>query len=121
MVRGAPYTAGPAGCWNQVAEHSSALAIGVGRMASSLDPTVRRGANDLAVHRVAATLLVQVDSRKPLTLVCSGNCRVGCLCARQLGTRTLGARTISVAATWQLLSCCEYLAALWPAWGESSR
>src|SRR5271163_2336763 len=121
MVRGAPYSAGPAGCWNQVAEHSSALAIGVGRMASSLDPTVRRVANDLAVHCVAATVLVQVDSPKPLSLVCSGNCRVGCLCTRQLGTRTLGARTISVAATCELLSCCDYFAAVRSAWGESSR
>src|SRR5271165_6537313 len=105
MVRSSPYAAGHAGCWNRVAQHSSALAIGVGRMAPSLDPAVCRGANDLAVHCVAATLLVQVDSPQPLSLVCSGNCRVGCLCTRQLGTRTLGARTIAVFATWELLSC----------------
>src|SRR5271155_1248757 len=99
MVRGSPYPAGHTGCWNRIPNDSSALDISVGRMAPSLDPTVCRGANDLAVHCVAATLLVQVDSPKPLTLDCSGNRRVGRICSRQLGTRALGARTIAVVAT----------------------
>ena len=109
MVRGSPYAAGHAGCRNQIPNDSSALDISLGRMASSLDPNLRRGANDLAIQCVATTLLVQVDRSEPLTIDCSGNCRVGCICARQLGTRTVGARTIAIVATCELLSCCNIL------------
>src|SRR5271163_2953797 len=120
MVRGSPYPAGHTGCWNRIPNDSSALDISLGRMASFLDPTLCRGANDLAVHCVAATLLVQVDRSEPLTVDCGGNSRGGCIYARQLGTGALGARTIAIVATRKLLPCCNYLAALRSAWGESS-
>src|SRR3984885_8037556 len=121
MVRGSPRAAGLAACWNQPAKHSTAIGIGVGRMASSLDPIRDSDANDLAIQYVATTLLVQVDLSKSLTLDCSGNCRDSRLRARQLGARTLGARTIAVVATRKFLPGCDYLAALRSARSESSR
>src|SRR5208283_1616388 len=105
MVCGSSCAAGHAGGRNQVAIDSSALDIPVGRMAASLDPAVRRDANDLAIQRVTTTLLVQVDRSKPLALDCSGYCRGGGLCARLLGTRTLGAGTIAAVATCEFLPC----------------
>src|SRR5580704_11753648 len=99
MVRGSPWAAGHAAGWNEAAKYSSALGIGMGRMASSLDPTVCRGADDVAIQCVATTLLVQVDLSKPHTLDRGGNSRDGRIYARQLGTTTLGARTITAAAT----------------------
>src|SRR5271163_1698864 len=121
MVRCSPHAAGRVGCRNQVAIDSSALSIGVGRMAPALDSTVCRGADELAIQCVATTLLVQVDRSKPPPLDRGGNCRVGRICSRQLGTRALGAGTIAIVATRELLPCCDYLAALRSAWGESSR
>src|ERR1700735_3901543 len=121
MVRGSPCTAGSAGRRNQAAIDSSALGIGVGSMASSLDHIVCRDADDLAVQCVATALLVQVDRPKPPPFDCGGEFR-GCrTCARRIGPGTLGARTIAVVATWELLPCCDCLAVVRSARSESSR